>query len=121
MTPRALRPPRLRRRNELVSFVRSEEGRRTPPAQGRARYDRRARGDAGSAGAQRRSVTRRAVKLPLYYIFARSRRETRTGAAVRCSRGETEQKIGGPCLPALIRRGKNPDGHRGTMMLSSRA
>src|SRR5262249_58793800 len=40
---------------------------------------RRARGDAGSAGAQRRSVTRRAVKLPLYYIFARSRRENANG------------------------------------------
>src|SRR5215472_768246 len=76
---------RLRR---LISFVRSEEGRRTPPAQGRAPMT------AALVESLRRSVTRGGGEAaPLQNIRAVTPR-TRM---FRCSLqpGETEQKTGG--------------------------
>src|SRR5262249_45560592 len=81
---------RLRR---LISFVRSEEGRRTPPAQGRAPMT------AALVESLRRSAgadpsPRGAVKLPLYKQFQRSRRERERVPLLPAAEG-TEQKTGG--------------------------
>src|SRR5215475_4347820 len=75
---------RLRR---LISFGRSEEGRRTPPAQGRAPMT------AALVESLRRSVTRGGGEAaPLQNIRAVTPR-TRMGAAAPCSRGRRNRRL----------------------------
>ena len=78
---------RLRR---LISFVRSEEGRRTPPAQGRARHDRRTPREPTQEH-RRRSVTRGGGEAAQHIRAVTPR--TRTGAAVPSSRGRRNRRL----------------------------
>src|SRR5262249_35627167 len=73
---------RLRR---SISFVRSEEGRRTPP--GPSSHDRRARREP-TQERRRRSVTRGGGEAASLQTIPAVTPRTRTGAAAPCSRGD---------------------------------